>query len=46
MLSARLPLDREDRCPADLLAHILWRATKGSHAPYSAWAASRVEDDD
>ena len=45
-VSARLPLDREDQCPADLLAHILWRTMKGSHTPYPEWAASRVEQDD
>ena len=45
-VSARLPLDKEDQCPADLLAHILWRAMKGSHTPYPDWAASRVEEDD
>ena len=45
-VSARLPLDREEQCPADLLAHILWRTMKGSHTPYPEWAAIRVEEDD
>jgi hypothetical protein len=45
-VSARLPLDKEDQCPADVLAQILWRATKGSHIPYPAWAATRTGEDD
>jgi hypothetical protein len=45
-LSARLPLDKEDQCPADLFARILWRATKGPQIPYPAWAASNVKDAD
>jgi YVTN family beta-propeller protein len=45
-VSARLPLDKEDQCPADLLAHILWRAMKGAQTPYPDWAATRVEEDD
>jgi YVTN family beta-propeller protein len=45
-VSARLPLDKEDQCPADVLAQILWRATKGSHTPYPAWAATRTGEDD
>jgi YVTN family beta-propeller protein len=45
-VSARLPLDKEDQCPANLLAHILWRAMKGSHTPYPDWAATRAEADD
>jgi hypothetical protein len=40
MVSARLPLDKEDQCPEDLFNHILWRAAKGSHANYPAWAVS------
>jgi YVTN family beta-propeller protein len=44
-VSARLPLDKEDRCPEDLLNHILWRATKGSQSPYPNWAVKAVEDD-
>ncbi len=45
-VSARLPLDKEDQCPADVLARILWRAMKGSHTPYPNWAATSGGDDD
>jgi YVTN family beta-propeller protein len=44
--SARLPLGEPDQCPEDLLNHILWRAMKGSQAPYPAWAVSQVGDRD
>ena len=43
--SARLPLQKADQCPEDLLNHILWRAMKGSQAPYPAWAVKIVDDD-
>jgi hypothetical protein len=45
-VSARLPLKKEDQCPEDLFNRILWRATKGSHTPYPAWAVNAVDDDD
>jgi len=45
-VSARLPLSKEDQCPADLLAHILWRAMKGPQTPFPEWATSRDRDDD
>ena len=44
--SARLPLEKEDRCPSDLLNHILWRVMKGAHTPYPTWAVKVVGDDD
>jgi hypothetical protein len=44
-VSARLPLDKPDQCPEDLLNHILWRATKGSRTPYPDWAVKAEEDD-
>ncbi len=44
--SARLPLEKEDQCPEDLLNRILWRAAKGPHAPYPAGAVKTVDDDD
>jgi len=44
-VSARLPLSKPDQCPDDVLNRILWRAMKGSVAPYPAWAAP-VRDDD
>ena len=44
--SARLPLDKEDLCPADLLNHILWRVMKGAQAPYPTLAVKTVGDAD
>jgi hypothetical protein len=44
-VSARLPLDKPDQCPDDVLNHILWRATKGTRAPYPDWAV-KAEDGD
>ena len=46
LASARLPLRLPDQCPEDRLNRILWRAMKGSAAPYPAWAVTRVQDDD
>jgi YVTN family beta-propeller protein len=43
--SARLPLDRPDQCPEDLLNRILWHAMKGSQTPYPAWAVHALERD-
>ena len=45
MVSAKLPLEKEDQCPEDLFNRILWRAMKGSQAPYPAWAVRVVDDD-
>ena len=44
--SARLRLDQVDQCPEDLLNRILWRAMKGSQAPYPQWAITPHADDD
>jgi phospholipase C len=44
--SARLPLEKVDQCPEDLLNRILWHAMKGSARPYPEWAIAKVEDDD
>ena len=44
IVSARLPLDKEDQCPEDLFNRILWRATMGAK-PYPEWAV-KVGDDD
>jgi len=44
--STRLRLDQVDQCPEDLLNRILWRAMKGSQAPYPQWAITPHEDDD
>ncbi len=46
IVSAKLPLDKEDQCPEDLFNRILWRAAKGSQTPYPIWAAKVVDDDD
>jgi YVTN family beta-propeller protein len=43
--SARLPLDKEDQCPEDLFNRIIWRAMKGTRAPYPQWAVNEVDDD-
>ncbi len=45
IVSARLPLDKPDQCPEDVLNHILWRAMMGSQKPYPAWAVKVVDDD-
>jgi YVTN family beta-propeller protein len=44
-ISARLPFNKEDQCPEDLLNHILWRAMRGSAEPYPDWAVKTVDDD-
>jgi YVTN family beta-propeller protein len=45
-VSARLNFRRVDACPEDVLNRILWRARKGSAAPYPEWAVTLVPDDD
>lgn len=45
IVSAKLPLDKEDQCPEDLFNHILWRAAKGSQAPYPQALIKPVDDD-
>ncbi len=44
-ISGRLPFDKEDQCPEGVLNHILWRAVKGSTAPYPDWAVGTADDD-
>ena len=44
--SAKLPLEKVDQCPEDLLNRILWHAMKGPSVPYPEWAVQRVDDDD
>jgi hypothetical protein len=45
--SARLPLDKPDACPEDVLNRILWHAMKGSQTAYPLWAVRlNGEDDD
>ena len=43
--SAKLPLEKPDQCPEDLLNRILWRAMKGSQTPYPEWAVKVVAAD-
>ena len=45
LVSAKLPLEKEDQCPEDLFNHILWRAVKGSQVPYPDWAVKATDDD-
>jgi DNA-binding beta-propeller fold protein YncE len=44
--SARLPLDKPDQCPEDLLNRILWHAMKGAQTPYPQWAVQTPQDED
>ncbi|HSY17678.1 MAG TPA: beta-propeller fold lactonase family protein [Candidatus Acidoferrales bacterium] len=46
VVSAKLPLDKEDQCPEDVLNQILWRAMKGTQVPYPAWAVKPAADND
>ncbi len=46
LVSESLKLDEADKCPEDVLNQILWRAMKGSAAPYPRWAVKAGEDDD
>jgi YVTN family beta-propeller protein len=45
LASARLPLEKPDQCPEDLLNRILWRAMKGPQMPYPEWAVKMVDED-
>jgi hypothetical protein len=45
-VSATLDFDRVDRAPEDVLNRILWRAMRGSQAPYPEWAITSGADDD
>ena len=45
LVSAKLPLDKEDQCPEDLFNHILWRAAKGSQTPYPVQLVKSVDND-
>ena len=44
-VSARLPLEKPDQCPEDVLNRILWRSVMGTK-PYPEWAVKVVTDDD
>jgi DNA-binding beta-propeller fold protein YncE len=43
-VSARLPLDKADQCPEDVLNRILWHATMKNQA-YPEWAVRMVDKD-
>src|SRR6185503_14351393 len=44
--SARMNFREVDKAPEDQLNRILWRAMKGSRAPYPEWATTADADDD
>lgn len=44
--SARMNFRQVDKAPEDALNRILWRAMKGTQAPYPEWAVARAHDDD
>lgn len=44
LVSAKLPLEKEDQCPEDLFNHILWRAGK-AREPYPV-STMKMPDDD
>jgi hypothetical protein len=44
--SAALDLTQVDRAPEDVLNRILWRAMRGSNAPYPEWAITPGAADD
>lgn len=46
LVSAKLPLEKEDQCPEDLFNHILWRAAKGPAVPYPNQFVKAAPDDD
>lgn len=45
-LSATFVFAQVDRAPEDALNRVLWRALRGSAAPYPAWAVTADGDDD
>lgn len=46
VVSASLNFREVDRAPEDVLNRILWRAMRGSRAPYPEWAITAYEDED
>ncbi|MBL9163090.1 MAG: phosphoesterase [Planctomycetaceae bacterium] len=46
VVSASLNFREVDKAPEDVLNRILWRAMRGSRAPYPEWAISAVGEDD
>ena len=45
LVSATLNFREIDKAPEDVLNRILWRAMKGTLAPYPSWAVSVVEEE-
>jgi hypothetical protein len=44
LVSAKLPLEKADQCPEDVLNRILWRAMMGKK-PYPEWAVKITDED-
>jgi hypothetical protein len=44
IVSARLPLDKVDCCPEDVLNRILWHVMKGPEVAFPTWAVKPVAD--
>jgi DNA-binding beta-propeller fold protein YncE len=44
--SSRLPLEKADQCPEDVLNRILWHAMRGTKQPYPQWAVTADDDAD
>jgi DNA-binding beta-propeller fold protein YncE len=44
-VSSKLPFEKEDQCPDDVLNRIIWHATMGSKRPYPVWAVTETDDD-
>ena len=46
IVSSKINFKQLDRAPEDVLNRILWRAMRGSGAPYPEWAISAYEEDE
>jgi YVTN family beta-propeller protein len=44
--SEKLPLDKIDQCPENVLNRIIWHSMKGPHTPFPSYAVTTIEDDD
>ncbi|MGC8743694.1 MAG: bifunctional YncE family protein/alkaline phosphatase family protein [Verrucomicrobiia bacterium] len=44
--SEKLPLDKVDQCPEEVLNRIIWHSVKGPDAPFPSYAVKAVIDDD
>ncbi len=45
LVSSKLPLDKPDQCPDDVLNRILWHAQRGYDQPYPEWAVTVTDND-